>query len=204
MAGVTPLLSMPVYPRVYGERGPGFGSAAQVGGLSPRIRGTDLTHKKGRLTGRFIPAYTGNGGSCFSTQISTSVYPRVYGERPAACRRGHSADGLSPRIRGTDIVYIPKNLHSRFIPAYTGNGSKPQAPKCPAPVYPRVYGERWRVDPDEVNGRGLSPRIRGTVSAVSSGSGIPRFIPAYTGNGHIHNGHRCRWSVYPRVYGERK
>ena len=133
---------------------------------------------------RFIPAYTGNGFLIMRTSPVWPVYPRVYGERSSEQKPRDLLDGLSPRIRGTGEQAKEKTQQSRFIPAYTGNGDFGGFAHGVASVYPRVYGERGSQRETDHGMHGLSPRIRGTVSALQAHRSSSRFIPAYTGNGY--------------------
>src|SRR3546814_7672756 len=69
--------------------------------------------------------------------------------------------GSSPRVRGTDDLYLLDWMALRFIPACAGNSSRtpPRTPR--RAVHPRVCGEqsRW-VSRRETSG-GSSPRVRG-------------------------------------------
>ena len=172
-----------VYPRVYGERAQ---LALEVGagsGLSPRIRGTAAAFDSGVRDQRFIPAYTGNGLMFTQPRLATSVYPRVYGERPPPLPSMQATTGLSPRIRGTADRLVVGIDPDRFIPAYTGNGFRRCLVRWGGAVYPRVYGERASKCRTSSTVTGLSPRIRGTVLQVLLDDLSQRFIPAYTGNG---------------------
>ena len=172
-----------VYPRVYGERLNTGVISQLLNGLSPRIRGTVPVRRRTGRPGRFIPAYTGNGGPLLLAYSPNAVYPRVYGERTAARASRCASAGLSPRIRGTAKPIIQTLYCRRFIPAYTGNGNRARKRSTSTAVYPRVYGERspWALMASVMVG--LSPRIRGT------GRSCP--------------GTCDQSAVYPRVYGER-
>ena len=193
----------PVYPRVYGERVCLLVAVQLNDGLSPRIRGTGRFRQPPPQTARFIPAYTGNGGSCSGLDGCPAVYPRVYGERQKPRARPCRKNGLSPRIRGTVIWAAHRMSRSRFIPAYTGNGETRPTFWPRRTVYPRVYGERGAVALFRNFPHGLSPRIRGTVFRFWTLTCPQRFIPAYTGNGTANHLTFAFMAVYPRVYGER-
>ena len=155
----------------------------KVRGLSPRIRGTDVSSMLAAVRRRFIPAYTGNGDGAPTKMEGRSVYPRVYGERRVrSCVAAH-VRGLSPRIRGTGLL--------RWCRCWRWT------------VYPRVYRERLSVRIGSSSMIGLSPRIRGTGLPNLILISVIRFIPAYTGNGFCHISKCQPCAVYPRVYGER-
>ena len=171
--------------------------------LFPRIRGTGSARWPDPTGFRFIPAYTGNGGFEVLNDGDTSVYPRVYGERLIWMQNGRKPAGLSPRIRGTVPTSEYPAIRLRFIPAYTGNGKYNHQELTLSAVYPRVYGERYRERVQELEERGLSPRIRGTGLAGWLYAVSERVIPADTGNGFTTFALGRVWPVYPRVYGER-
>ena len=152
----------PVHPRVCGERSARLASTIGWNGSSPRVRGTD---PGGRMAGgqaRFIPACAGNGCKPSSAPTAVPVHPRVCGERPTKAPKTQAENGSSPRVRGTDrdadeigptIRFIPAcagngrahrmaSRRLRFIPACAGNGRASAPPGPPAPVHPRVCGER--------------------------------------------------------------
>ncbi len=74
--------TMPVHPRVCGER---FGDAEPVSGgsgSSPRVRGTPNRFAASPAPARFIPACAGNANSVMPRWNTLTVHPRVCGERP--------------------------------------------------------------------------------------------------------------------------
>jgi len=93
--------SIPVHPRVCGER---FGDMNQEEiqrGSSPRVRGTRFIVFKPFDLERFIPACAGNAVPLLSVIIVDPVHPRVCGERSSMVRSIPIAPGSSPRVRGT-------------------------------------------------------------------------------------------------------
>ncbi len=112
-----------VYPRGCGERPCGGSALRCPSGLSPRVRGTREIAMGPRAMERFIPAGAGNARSCSASITFSSVYPRGCGERSLNFLRAAPAPGLSPRVRGTQVlsIYISRSL--RFIPAGAGNAT---------------------------------------------------------------------------------
>ena len=111
----------PVHPRVRGERAAlGYRVAAGLGS-SPRARGTPDGERPDAPRGRFIPACAGNARRRAACRVSSSVHPRVRGER--ACVRPWSSchRGSSPRARGTQGGRVEGRTAGRFIPACAGN-----------------------------------------------------------------------------------
>ena len=74
--------SVPVHPRVCGERAILVGVPLYDGGSSPRVRGTHARAQTGHINDRFIPACAGNARRRRRRGMSSPVHPRVCGERP--------------------------------------------------------------------------------------------------------------------------
>ena len=152
-------------------------------GSSPRMRGTHIPPAPSRPWDRFIPAHAGNSIHC------DACWPDIRGS--------------SPRMRGTHSEYLMRYSKYRFIPAHAGNSFVHTAVRHSMPVHPRACGEldergRMAHPLTPVHPRacgelicgprclwrcsGSSPRMRGTLFRVRSGSCQNRFIPAHAGN----------------------
>ena len=177
----------PVHPRVCGELGPPRGEEwcvnrfipacagnslnlpafmSRTNGSSPRVRGTRTRRSSTRGRRRFIPACAGNSRPPAVLSPSPSVHPRVCGELGGFGEGGSRNAGSSPRVRGTRSagrVLIPV---CRFIPACAGNSSKPNRPRRPPPVHPRVCGELAYGGVSIAVTIGSSPRVRGTLNGL--------------------------------------
>ena len=130
-----------VYPRVYGET-PNYGAAnLSIQGLSPRVRGNRLQRQRSHPLRRSIPACTGKPTCHSRRRPSAGVYPRVYGETPPAEFIIATAAGLSPRVRGNQMVTQSARRSAGSIPACTGKPSGQHRRENRSQVYPRVYGE---------------------------------------------------------------
>ena len=132
-----------VHPRVCGERLQMRLQSRLPGGSSPRVRGTLATWRADGSVWRFIPACAGNAVTRKWCRSSSTVHPRVCGERPTRTKRSAAVGGSSPRVRGTLIRGREKPQRTRFIPACAGNA---------------LSGPWWRSSHD-----GSSPRVRGTL-----------------------------------------
>ena len=212
-----------VHPRVCGERRIGDGEPFGDRGSSPRVRGTVAGVGLGLGENRFIPACAGNGITTHLPSGHRAVHPRVCGERPSPVPGSNRRTGSSPRVRGTGRAAIVAAERLWFIPACAGNGFPQPPTRPPAPVHPRVCGERDRHHLVERQALGSSPRVRGTADRAAIAARCPRFIPACAGNGprrfslpararfipacagnglqHRHFGRLI--PVHPRVCGER-
>ena len=69
-------------------------------------------------------------------------------------------------------------------------------------VYPRWRGEHRVAVSVLVNGGGLSPLARGTLTVVNANIAGFRFIPAGAGNTPESSLNTCGTTVYPRWRGE--
>ena len=109
--------------------------------------------------------------------------------------------GLSPRVRGNPLRCVADDFYSRSIPACAGEPSTRQRLGYVRPVYPRVCGGTEVDAREDINVRGLSPRVRGNLDKSILERGDVRSIPACAGEptGTIvsQSGNR----VYPRVCG---
>ena len=95
------LLGSTVHPRVCGERATTQQFISQMGGSSPRVRGTRLEAHRILGLARFIPACAGNAAGTDVQDNSVAVHPRVCGERGGIYAMNEDDYGSSPRVRGT-------------------------------------------------------------------------------------------------------
>ncbi len=172
-----------VHPRACGERVQVDRRLIEVGGSSPRLRGTPgrATRRSDPL--RFIPAPAGNAGKTAISFALPAVHPRACGERDLGSHRIVVSIGSSPRLRGTLRTSWSSIAACRFIPAPAGNASARTQRKVLGAVHPRACGERDQVRPRRQIAR--------------------RFIPAPAGNAWWLVADRFRNTVHPRACGER-
>ena len=171
-----------VHPRVCGERIACIAVAGTSIGSSPRVRGTPGLAAPAARVPRFIPACAGNACSLLIVAVSRPVHPRVCGERRMTPAERASADGSSPRVRGTLRRGGDRPAMGRFIPACAGNAPIAWKRARNPPVHPRVCGERHDTPLSRQFVDGSSPRVRGTRSPCRRGARARRFIPACAGN----------------------
>ena len=192
-----------VHPRVCGERFSVSRRQTLSNGSSPRLRGTPFTVQHLHLPHRFIPAFAGNATTRRHPRKRRPVHPRVCGERSTTPAPKSWRTGSSPRLRGTRTLSERLVEERRFIPAFAGNAPAPGPRAAPAPVHPRVCGEREFRRRRVRAGDGSSPRLRGTHSRRPGALFGLRFIPAFAGNAWSAGARPGRWPVHPRVCGER-
>ena len=119
----APGLLSTVHPRACGEQTSYSLASSSRSGSSPRLRGTGVPSCGVHRSFRFIPAPAGNSRPGLMTRIPPTVHPRACGEQ--LCRRSPwtPASGSSPRLRGTEYLYLEGCRVRRFIPAPAGNSS---------------------------------------------------------------------------------
>ena len=151
-------------------------------GSSPRARGTLTVVAIGRLLDRFIPASAGNTITMSSSSGGIMVHPRERGEHFFTKRPVFFERGSSPRARGTRYSHDPVIAIIRFIPASAGNTYNCCYRSVFDTVHPRERGEHNIRRKHGAISSGSSPRARGTLSLLASGTSLMRFIPACAGN----------------------
>ena len=134
--------SIPVHPRVCGERLIRRCKLPGDFGSSPRVRGTLINAAAPAFKARFIPACAGNANHVCKICFQLTVHPRVCGERIYTVKYYLSDYGSSPRVRGTLCIIRQAKRSKRFIPACAGNAKKGKTLFWVGPVHPRVCGER--------------------------------------------------------------
>ncbi len=132
--------------------------------------------------GRFIPTYVGNSACDHRYVRLCTVHPHVCGEQTASRLVNAGVDGSSPRMWGTEMIYLSPVLCGRFIPTYVGNREWRCLGYRQKSVHPHVCGEQ--------------------EAAAAFMSPVWRFIPTYVGNSISgHDGHSAI-AVHPHVCGE--
>ena len=173
-------------------------------GSSPRVRGTLGDQKTKKNSRRFIPACAGNTSTPSSRREQGKVHPRVCGEHGAYTPEELQEKGSSPRVRGTQSLLRLRCGCQGFIPACAGNTYRINSSASGFKVHPRVCGEHLGKVPPCAQGKGSSPRVRGTRLTESGKVTRTRFIPACAGNTNAPQCGQGTFQVHPRVCGEHK
>ena len=176
--------SVPVHPRIRGERSATAHPVGRSCGSSPHTRGTLSGVALLRLQFRFIPAYAGNAPGKHLCSPRYPVHPRIRGERPNTRRGSRYRRGSSPHTRGTLLACLAGRPVVRFIPAYAGNAPAYPLTVEDGAVHPRIRGERDQLLVCRRGANGSSPHTRGTLVYAPPATRTLRFIPAYAGNAH--------------------
>ena len=112
--------------------------------------------------------------------------------------------GSSPHARGTHAARGSRVHGQRFIPACAGNANTSFMGRIHITVHPRMRGERPLGGTLPQNYLGSSPHARGTHVPADFLDFLLRFIPACAGNAARGLNSRHRWTVHPRMRGERR
>ena len=171
-------------------------------GSSPHMRGTlaHLLPSADEL--RFIPAWAGNARCPVAAETSSTVHPRIRGERHLVTRMDPCQDGSSPHVRGTPTAPEAETLRSRFIPACARNAREGAPSAKNGSVHPRIRGERAGPGSDRTKPVGSSPHARGTRQGLTREPGRHRFILACAGNACAGRPRLPQSAVHPRMCGE--
>ena len=170
-----------VYPRVCGGTRAGPKPSTRTAGLSPRMRGNQVTEPPAPAPPASIPAYAGEPRRVSPLRKPTSVYPRVCGGTPDTKAKTAPLIGLSPRMRGNPRYQGENRPFDRSIPAYAGEPTENAAQPKYVKVYPRVCGGTLRLGLGNRGRQGLSPRMRGNRGGRKCACRPEGSIPAYAG-----------------------
>ncbi len=190
-----------VYPRVcggaLGKDAAGFAKA----GLSPRVRGSQLADSPSARRGGSIPACAGEPVRGWKCQVVREVYPRVCGGADKLRPEVIALEGLSPRVRGSQLRVAGVGGLSGSIPACAGEPRMSRWATTANWVYPRVCGGARDGERTEHAGPGLSPRVRGSHQKVRCPLVGTGSIPACAGEPSPVSQTPGSARVYPRVCG---
>ena len=90
-------------------------------------------------------------------------------------------EGLSPRVRGNPFAHHLADPHRGSIPARAGEPEEAARDVDQVGVYPRACGGTSSWSRTDAWLPGLSPRVRGNLSASPSTEIVKRSIPARAG-----------------------
>src|SRR5690606_30187819 len=109
-------------------------------GLSPRVRGNQISAAIETFTLGTIPACAGEPATCDYRPRRARDYPRVCGGTAGGCGGGAQSQGLSPRVRG-NLSNGKRSLQDRgTIPACAGEPLRGRIGRALSWDYPRVCG----------------------------------------------------------------
>ena len=109
--------------------------------------------------------------------------------------------GLSPRVRGSQVVLAVWQAGEGSIPAGAGEPAEPTHARLASRVYPRGCGGATSVSIASAGLKGLSPRVRGSLGALADEHAHSGSIPAGAGEPPASRRGMCARWVYPRGCG---
>ena len=190
-----------VYPRECGAAAFDSNCNVQCLGLSPRVRGSQLSGRLPAAPLRSIPASAGQPYARLRRWLMIGVYPRECGAAETGSSFRQALGGLSPRVRGSRAQGRHSPRCSRSIPASAGQPPSARRPGRVVSVYPRECGAAFSRWPNFPYRLGLSPRVRGSRSERRYGREARRSIPASAGQPVGDVPWREVGGVYPRECG---
>ena len=142
-------------------------------GSSPRMRGS-LSDRLSRAEHRgIIPAHAGLTASMTGPSRRAWDHPRACGAHARFFWGNTFAVGSSPRMRGSQILFLENQVLSGIIPAHAGLTSLTHRPTSAAGDHPRACGAHLSPLIQMWPARGSSPRMRGSPTTLSSGIWLP-------------------------------
>ena len=128
-----------------------------------------------------IPACAGEPNGQVGHNERPRVYPRVCGGTPCPVPLHLRLAGLSPRVRGNQVVIDSEPMHIGSIPACAGEPRLQPSCLGERRVYPRVCGGTGPYTTRIKTSDGLSPRVRGNPLPASTCALCVGSIPACAG-----------------------
>ena len=190
-----------VYPRACGGTPSPRGPRMTRLGLSPRLRGNRMFDGQEYEYEGSIPAPAGEPAASRGMTRLSPVYPRACGGTMAPPTPPISTSGLSPRLRGNLRRREWRRSCWRSIPAPAGEPNASLRRFSVSPVYPRACGGTVYWYAGGMAGTGLSPRLRGNLTAAAVRALLGRSIPAPAGEPNKDTGGDPGFRVYPRACG---
>ena len=150
-------------------------------GSSPRVRGSRLSRTRARTALGIIPAGAGLTLLSGFRQRIQRDHPRGCGAHCHSCASLLESVGSSPRVRGSQGVFKMKGYNEGIIPAGAGlTCRKIHIRQCDRD-HPRGCGAHLKLIKKVTNGRGSSPRVRGSPIDGSGYINLRGIIPAGAG-----------------------
>ncbi len=190
-----------VHPRVCGGAEHFLPMFGRYDGPSPRVRGSRARRPEQPGRQRSIPACAGEPRVDPHSRLLRPVHPRVCGGASAFRLAAATADGPSPRVRGSRARRPEQPGRQRSIPACAGEPPHGRGCTFSGAVHPRVCGGAGPRRVLAGDQGGPSPRVRGSPGGGLRPFDTPRSIPACAGEPHQAGSPRATARVHPRVCG---
>ena len=170
-----------VYPRVCGGTLRPPRHQPRPAGLSPRVRGNPRPPAPPPRPPGSIPACAGEPPTRHRRPYAARVYPRVCGGTTYLLEPVREVAGLSPRVRGNQLLHRAAAKPPGSIPACAGEPAAAPCSGTASRVYPRVCGGTAALAEGRTLRQGLSPRVRGNQRRGPRPRLPGRSIPACAG-----------------------
>ena len=170
-----------VDPRARGGAPLGLAEHLAEWGRSPRTRGSRLGASPRGASRRSIPAHAGEPARGRRRQGCEGVDPRARGGAAGIDERVRTAQGRSPRTRGSPSSPVPGSSPAGSIPAHAGEPPAPPVPRVARKVDPRARGGASSRRSARLPSEGRSPRTRGSRAQRPRVGGLLGSIPAHAG-----------------------
>ncbi len=172
---------MKVDPRACGGACGVAGRLATRLGRSPRVRGSLDGSYEGKPEYRSIPARAGEPSPSRVTEPGTTVDPRACGGAADFITHCRKMPGRSPRVRGSRLRGRLSGGALGSIPARAGEPVRRQRELRSLEVDPRACGGAAKPTAGVLAEAGRSPRVRGSLDAISLDRPRMWSIPARAG-----------------------
>jgi len=172
---------------VCGEQPNGGWCRVVIRGSPPRVRGTEISRRRGDAWIRITPACAGNRVTMAPVSLCIEDHPRVCGEQVQVQATFLCGFGSPPRVRGTAAQSGNGSKTEGITPACAGNRSITCRRLDAAKDHPRVCGEQPNRMPKRSARIGSPPRVRGTGRVKTRYRVLPGITPACAGNRNQHH-----------------
>ena len=170
-------------------------------GLSPRVRGSRRTPRRGPGRPGSIPTSAGQPPDDWQLVRWQSVYPHECGAAFREREYERPTPGLSPRVRGSHRRRRSRPNPLRSIPTSAGQPPSASGLGSLETVYPHECGAAGALMSILGIVTGLSPRVRGSRWRGGTSDGTTRSIPTSAGQPPTGNGASALFRVYPHECG---
>ena len=169
------------HPRACGAHHPPRHQLTFFSGSSPRMRGSHTTLFSPKTCKGIIPAHAGlTEGTGYYRDLQWD-HPRACGAHRPTLSTMRAISGSSPRMRGSPLTRYIFASSRGIIPAHAGLTHRVRRDGGPRRDHPRACGAHYRFNPVRAVRRGSSPRMRGSLSAISMQYNADGIIPAHAG-----------------------
>ena len=174
------------HPRIGGEKAELTAAVISAMGSPPRRRGKGYREFGIDISDRITPAQAGKSVAPRQKRSALWDHPRVGGEKLLQFALPLLLTGSPPRGRGKVRTVLSEERDIGITPAWAGKSRMSLILINAIGDHPRVGGEKYRDEDDDIACGGSPPRGRGkALENPKSGAGI-RITPAWAGKSVIY------------------